>query len=40
MKAWRPLDAAALRPGEFVTVTLRDDASDVATVVEVIPPTD
>jgi len=40
VKAWRPLDAAALRPVEFVTVTLRDDASDVATVVEVIPPKD
>ncbi|HEV8586997.1 MAG TPA: hypothetical protein VGT02_18705 [Methylomirabilota bacterium] len=33
-----PLDAGALRPGDYVTVTLRDDAGDVAESVEVVTP--
>jgi hypothetical protein len=33
-----PLAPSALRPGEFVTVTLADAARDVAAVVDVFPP--
>ena len=33
-----PLAPSALRPGEFVTVTLADEARDVAAVVDVVPP--
>lgn len=33
-----PADADALRPGDFVTVTLRADAGDVAESVEVMTP--